>query len=154
MLSILDTTGKVLDEKATIKNVREFFNKELPIIKARAHQTYIDIKSPTWDDVPKSGNVCNGVENKLTNHIQAKQWLAEIVEAINSIPEQPRMFLDYRYMKCLRWLEIEGRSGYSMRRGEQLLNQAFLCFSNTFIDTYDFRVWHGSNSVLFYFRVK
>ena len=36
MLSILDT-GKELDEKATIRNVREFFNKELPIIKARAH---------------------------------------------------------------------------------------------------------------------
>lgn len=30
MLSMLDTS-KELDEKATIRNVREFFNKELPI---------------------------------------------------------------------------------------------------------------------------
>ncbi len=121
MLSILDTTGKVLDEKATIRNVRELFNRELPIIKARSRQAYIDIKSPVWDDVPKSTNADNGAENKLTNHMQAKQRLTEIVEAINAIPLKLRQFIDYRYIKCLRWIEIEERSGYSMRRGEQLL---------------------------------
>ncbi|MFC6178672.1 ArpU family phage packaging/lysis transcriptional regulator [Weissella sagaensis] len=142
MLSILDTTGKVLDEKATIRNVREFFNRELPIIKARAHQAYIDIKSPVWDDIPKSTNVDNGAERKLTNHMQAKQWLTEIVEAINAIPEKLRQFIDYRYMKYKQWIEIEELSGYSRKRGQQLLNEAFLYFADGFTDTYDFRVWH------------
>ena len=130
-----------LDEKQTISNVREFFSKELPIIKAQARVSFISLKSPVIDGMPKSSNTGNNVETKLTNHMQSKQWLEEIVEVIRSMPEKPRMFLDYRYLQSLQWLEIEQRTGYSTRRGEQLVNQGFLMFANAFIDIYDFRVW-------------
>lgn len=109
MLSMLDTS-KELDEKATIRNVRGFFNKELPIIKARAHQAYIDIQNYDFKNIP--------TDEKLSNHMQACQRLDEIVKAVIAISSKNRQFIDYRYMKCLRWLEIEERSGYSMRRGD------------------------------------
>ncbi|SCB99079.1 hypothetical protein [Weissella bombi] len=133
MLSILDT-GKDLDEKATIRNVREFFNRELPIIKARAHQAYIDIQNYDFKNIPN--------DEKLSNYMQACQRLDEIVKAVIAIPTKNRQFIDYRYMKYKQWLEIEELSGYSRKRGQELLNEAFLYFANGFTDTYDFRVWY------------
>ena len=53
--------------------------------------------------------------------MQACRWLDEIVKAVIAIPHKSRQFIDYRYMKYKQWLEIEECSGYSMRRGEQLL---------------------------------
>ena len=132
---------QTIDEKQTLANVRAFFTKELPIIKAQAHVSFISLKSPVLDAMPRSGDASNRVEDKLTNHLQAKQWLSEIVEVIKCLPEKPRMFLDYRYLQSLQWLEIEQRTGYSTRRGEQLVNQGLMMFANAFIDIYDFRVF-------------
>ena len=57
------------------------------------------------------------------------------------MPEKPRMFLDYRYLQGLQWLGIEQHSGYSDRRGTQLVNQGLMMFVDAFIDIYDFRVF-------------
>lgn len=140
MLSILER-GKELDVKQTQKNVRRFFEKELPIIMARAHTSYIDLKSSLIDDMPKAKNNDNTTETKLTVYMQSRIWLNKILEAMQAVPEQPRTFLQYRYLQGLQWLEIEQRTGYGRRRGAQLVNQGFIYFANAFIDTYDYRAW-------------
>lgn len=132
---------QTIDEKQTLTNVKASFTKELPIIKAQAHVSFISLKSPILDAMPRGGSNENNGEAKLTNHLQAKQWPSEIVEVIKCLPEKPRMFLDYRYLRNLQWLEIERRSGYSSRRGAQLVNQGLMMFVDVFIDIYDFRVY-------------
>lgn len=132
---------QTIDEKQTLTNVKASFTKELPIIKAQAHVSFISLKSPILDDMPRGGSNENNVEAKLTNHLQAKQWPSEIVEVIKCLPEKPRMFLDYRYLQNLQWLEIKRCSGYSSRRGAQLVNQGLMMFVDVFIDIYDFRVY-------------
>ena len=132
---------QTIDEKQTLTNVKASFTKELPIIKAQAHVSFISLKSPILDAMPRGGSNENNVEAKLTNHLQAKQWPSEIVEVIKCLPEKPRMFLDYRYLQNMQWLEIKRCSGYSSRRGAQLVNQGLMMFVDVFIDIYDFRVF-------------
>ena len=138
---LIQTKNKKLDTKQTQGNVRAFFEQELPIIMAQAHINYIDLKSPIIDDMPRSRHVGNAMDNKATNYIQARQWLKEIIEAIKYVPEKPRQFLKYRYLDNLTWTQVEVRSGYSRKRGQDLINDGFIYFANSFIDTYDFRVW-------------
>lgn len=140
MMSILERE-KELDVKQTQKNVKEFFEKELPIIMIRAHTSYIDLQCPLIDDMPKAKHNDNTTDTKLTVYMQSRIWLSEILEAMQAVPERPREFLQYRYLQRLKWLEIEDITGYSSRSGQQLVNQGFISFTNAFIDTYDYRVW-------------
>lgn len=140
MLSILEQE-KELDVKQTQKNVKEFFEKELPIIMIRAHTSYIDLQSPLIDDMPKAKRNDNTTDTKLTVYMQSRIWLSQILEAMQAVPGRPRAFLKYRYLQRLKWLEIEDITGYSSRSGLHFLNQGFISFANAFVDIYDFRAW-------------
>lgn len=54
-----------LDDKATIKKVRTFFQKDFPKLLNMAHVSYLDVKSPIMSDVPKASTNENSMDNKM-----------------------------------------------------------------------------------------
>lgn len=128
-----------LDEKATIYNVRRFFEHDWPIIQERAHISFVDIKSPVISGMPSGGMTGNANDNKYSIHAQAAKWVDDVIKACQGMKQPHRSFLELRYFKGLKWLEVEERTGYSSKRGQEIINEAFLGFAEAFADTYDYR---------------
>lgn len=129
-----------LDHKATIKQVKRFFEKDFQTLQNMAHVSYIDIKSPTLSDLPNKNVASNGIDSKINNHMYAIEMLAEIKEALTGIRENKRKFIEYRYFKCLTWYEIEELTGYGRTRGSEILNSGLIEFAYAFSDIKDLRV--------------
>lgn len=129
-----------LDHKATIKQVKRFFEKDFQTLQNMAHVSYMDIKSPTLSDLPNKNVASNGIDSKINNHMYAIEMLAEIKEALTGIRENKRKFIEYRYFKCLTWYEIEELTGYGRARGSEILNSGLIEFAYAFVDTEDLRV--------------
>ncbi|MBF7105060.1 RNA polymerase subunit sigma-70 [Pediococcus pentosaceus] len=129
-----------LDHKATIKQVKRFFEKDFQTLQNMAHVSYMDIKSPTLNDLPNRSVASNGIDSKINNHMYAIEMLAEIKEALTGIRENKRKFIEYRYFKCLTWYEIEELTGYGRTRGSEILNSGLIEFAYAFVDTEDLRV--------------
>ncbi|MFA9353485.1 ArpU family phage packaging/lysis transcriptional regulator [Pediococcus pentosaceus] len=129
-----------LDHKATIKQVKRFFEKDFQTLQNMAHVSYMDIKSPTLSDLPNKNVASNGIDSKINNHMCAIEMLAEIKEALTGIRENKRKFIEYRYFKCLTWYEIEELTGYGRTRGSEILNSGLIEFAYAFVDTEDLRV--------------
>ncbi|MCL3858674.1 RNA polymerase subunit sigma-70 [Pediococcus pentosaceus] len=100
-----------LDHKATIKQVKRFFEKDFRKLQNMAHVSYMDIKSPVLNDLSNKSVASNGNNSKMDNHMYALQILAEVKEALMGIRENKRKFIEYRYFKCLTWYEIEELTG-------------------------------------------
>lgn len=128
-----------LDEKATINNVRRFFEHDWPIIQARAHISFVDVKSPVISGMPSSGMTGNTNDDKYSIHAQASKWVDDVIQACQGMREPHRTFLELRYFKGLTWLDIEEVTDYSSKRGQEIINEAFLGFAEAFADTYDYR---------------
>lgn len=129
-----------LDQKATIKQVKRFFEKDFQTLQNMAHVSYMDIKSPTLSDLPNKSIASNGIDSKMNNYMYAIEILAEIKEALTGIRENERKFIEYRYFKCLTWYEIEELTGYGRTRGREILNSGLIEFAYAFVDTEDLRV--------------
>ncbi|MHB9648892.1 ArpU family phage packaging/lysis transcriptional regulator [Weissella paramesenteroides] len=138
---LLDTDKRVLNKRATIANVREFFEKEWPTIRAQAHVSWAGTKSPVISGMPRASMVGNADDDKFSAHAQATEWVDGVIQACQGMTQPHRHFLELRYFKDMEWLDIEALTDYSTRRGEQIINEAFVMFAYGFIDTYDFRVW-------------
>lgn len=129
-----------LDQKATIKQVKRFFEKDFQTLQNMAHVSYMDIKSPTLNDLPNRGVASNGIDSKMNNHMYAIEMLAEIKEALTGIRGNKRKFIEYRYFKCLTWYEIEELTGYGRTRGSEILNSGLIEFAYAFSDIKGLRV--------------
>lgn len=129
-----------LDHKATIKQVKRFFEKDFRTLQNMAHVSYMDIKSPTLNNLPNRGVASNGIDSKMNNHMYAIEMLAEVKEALSGIKEDSRKFIEYRYFKQLTWYDITELTGYSRTQSNKLLNSALIEFAYAFVDTEDLRV--------------
>ncbi|WP_371190533.1 ArpU family phage packaging/lysis transcriptional regulator [Weissella viridescens] len=130
-----------INEKQTIENVRNFFNKDFPRLQNMAHISYVEIKSPIITGMPTGAKTGNSNEDKLTNHTYAKSVLDDVLQACRTMSYPYRDIMELKYFKGLSWFEITERLGYSTRRGHELINDAFLQFAYAFADTEDFRVF-------------
>ncbi|MCT1175530.1 ArpU family phage packaging/lysis transcriptional regulator [Pediococcus pentosaceus] len=129
-----------IDHKATIKQVKRFFEKDFRKLQNMAHVSYMDVKSPTLSDLPNKSVASNGIDSKMNNHMYAIERLAEIKEALTGTRENKRKFIEYRYFKRLTWYDIAELTGYSRTQSNKLLNSALIEFAYAFVDTEDLRV--------------
>ncbi|WP_249206041.1 hypothetical protein [Leuconostoc pseudomesenteroides] len=60
-----------IDKKATINNVRRFFENEVDRIARVTQEDLCGLKSPMMSDMPKSASNGNHVEKRLTKQIHA-----------------------------------------------------------------------------------
>ncbi|ASC09220.1 hypothetical protein O9Z69_04720 [Pediococcus pentosaceus] len=74
-----------LDNKATVKKVRMFFEKDFPKFLNMAHISYLDVKSPTLNNVPKASTNENTIDNKMNWHNYAIDVLNKVVKAFDGV---------------------------------------------------------------------
>lgn len=130
-----------LDDKATIKKVRTFFEKDFPKLLNMAHISYLDVKSPMMSDVPKAITNENTIDNKMNWHNYAIDVLNKVVKAFDGVDEKKRKFIEARYFNYLTWYEITDLTGYSRTQGSKILNDALIEFAWAFADNEDLRVF-------------
>lgn len=130
-----------LDDKATIKKVRTFFEKDFPKLLNMAHISYLDVKSPMMSDVPKAITNENTIDNKMNWHNYAIDVLNKVVKAFDGVDKKKRKFIEARYFNHLTWYEITDLTGYSRTQGSKILNDALIEFAWAFADNEDLRVF-------------
>ncbi|NFA01999.1 ArpU family phage packaging/lysis transcriptional regulator [Weissella cibaria] len=134
-----------LNEKATEAAVRDFFESEFKHIKAQARINHVDLKSPVISDMPGGPKNGNSVEEKLTNHMQAKVYMEQVRQAINAMPKPEKYFFKYRYIDDMEWIDISELMNMTPRTGQKYIGRALRYFADAFADVHDFRVFYADD---------
>lgn len=110
-----------LDEKATVKRVREFFTDDLPKLQLMAH---IRLSSVGLDAMPTHRSNDNTAVDTMTRQVQARLYLDEMVEALSVLPDIERRVITLKYIDGLQWFAISDRLHLSVRRLQEIMQQA------------------------------
>lgn len=109
-VSILFNVPEV-DDKATAKNVLNFFNDDVDKLERQAG---ISISSPRLDITGGKANYLNSMEDHLLDANEARKELAIIKKAIQNCPEESQKLLEYRYFQNMAWFQVEMKTNYSV----------------------------------------
>lgn len=90
--------GWELDRKATINNVKHFFEVDYPAAKRRAGKDVTGLGSPSMSGMP-GGSVGNATENRLLDRLYCQQIVAAVPVAINRCTRWSRAILTYLYLE-------------------------------------------------------
>lgn len=123
-----------LDEKATVKRVREFFTDDLPKLQLMAH---IRLSSVSLDAMPTHHSNDNTAVDTMTRQVQARLYLDEMVEALSVLPDIERRVIILKYIDGLQWFAISDRLHLSVRRLQEIMQQALNDFSVAYEGTLD-----------------
>lgn len=115
-----------IDENKTIMNVRNFFEKDLPMLEQTAG-TFL--KSVQLSSQPAGDHNANNTLEAMTRQVWARDQLTKVTQALPHMPEQLRQILELRYFDKLTWQAIEERCYISERTGQNRIRQAFLYFA-------------------------
>lgn len=115
-----------IDKNKTITNVREFFEKDLPMLEQTAG-TFL--KSVQLTSQPSGNHNTNATLDMMTRQVWARDQLDKVAQTLPHMPEQLRQILELRYFDKLTWQAIEERCYISERTGQNRIRQAFLYFA-------------------------
>lgn len=118
-----------IDDKATAKNVLDFFNDDVDKLERQAG---ISISSPRLDITGGKANYLNSVEDHLLDANEARKELAIIKKAIRNCPKGSQKLLEYKYFQNMTWLQIEMKTNYSDATIGRRLVQARLKFADEY----------------------
>ncbi|RAU08646.1 hypothetical protein DEJ53_02365 [Weissella confusa] len=124
-----------LDEKATVKRVREFFTDDLPKLQLMAH---IRLSSVGLDAMPTHRSNGNTAVDTMTRQVQARLYLDDVVESLSVLPDIERRVITLKYIDGLQWFAVSERLHLSVRRLQEIMQQA----------VYDFGVAYEENLTL------
>lgn len=127
-VSILFNVPEV-DDKATAKNVLNFFNDDVDKLERQAG---ISISSPRLDITGVKANHLNSMEDHLLDANEARKELAIIKKAIQNCPEESQELIEYRYFQNMTWFQIETKTNYSNTTTGKRLVQARLDFADEY----------------------
>lgn len=123
-----------LDEKATVQRVREFFTDDLPKLQLMAH---IRLSSVSLDAMSTHHSNDNTAVDKMTRQVQARLYLDEMVEALSVLPDIERRVITLKYIDGLQWFAISDRLHLSVRRLQEIMQQALNDFGVAYEGTLD-----------------
>ena len=86
-----------LNKRKTIANVKEYFEKDFPRLRARSHMNLSSLQSPQFDSVPSHSNI-NTQENNIISSIQAQEYVKETYDIINKSPRIYKIILKNCYL--------------------------------------------------------
>ena len=113
-----------IDEKATIKNTRKFFEKDLERYEAMCAGRY-DIHGLNFKNI------------KVNSSINSDDRLACLKPAIDNCTNEPtkpyKRVLELRYLKHMQAWQIAENIGYSHTQYGTILNRAFLQFADIYL---------------------
>ena len=84
-----------LNKRKTIANVKEYFEKDFPRLRARSHMNLSSLQSPQFDSVSSHSNI-NTQENNIISSIQAQEYVKETYDIINKSPRIYKIILKNR----------------------------------------------------------
>lgn len=130
----LSSLFPVVDERATAKKVKKFFEKDFERLLRLADEQTSFFRSPNYDGMPKSPSTINGQEESAIKYItsdtaKAKSILKDIDVAINHCSKTNQTILFYRYIECWPDWQVAQKVKYSATRYNELKIVALVEFA-------------------------
>ena len=130
-----------VDEVATRKNVKKFFEKIFPRLIMLSEFSSTQLQSPTLSDMPASKPVGNTNEKKIINMLEAQRLVKEVIKSMKYVCGHGSTILfDVYVLNIDNWITAN-KIGYSSARYQDFKNQALLDFADTFMYEKDFHVY-------------
>lgn len=126
-----------IDEKATIKNTRKFFEKDLERYKTMCAGRY-DIHGLNFKNIKVNSSInSDAVASRYNLIIAYNDRLACLKPAIDNCTNEPtkpyKRILELRYLKHMQAWQIAENIGYSHTQYGTILNRAFLQFADIYL---------------------
>ena len=126
-----------IDEKATIKNTRKFFEKDLERYQAMCAGRY-DIHGSNFKNIKVNSSInSDAVASRYNLIIAYNDRLACLKPAIDNCTNEPtkpyKRVLELRYLKHMQAWQIADNIGYSHTQYGTILNRAFLQFADIYL---------------------
>ena len=126
-----------IDEKATIKNTRKFFEKDLERYQTMCAGRY-DIHSLNFDNIKVNSSVNpSAVANRYNLIIAYNDRLACLKPAIDNCTNEPtkpyKRVLELKYLKQLLAWQVAENIGYSHTQYNVIYKQALLQFADIYL---------------------
>ncbi|WP_027826310.1 hypothetical protein [Ligilactobacillus saerimneri] len=120
-----------IDEKATIKNARNFFRNDLEKYQALSLSRYT-IQSGMPAVVAVSGGLLDQAERTQITGVDAVATVDQVRDAMDKMQADNRKLLELKYFSRLSILDLCERLGYGHSTVATKLNQALLEFGLIF----------------------
>lgn len=120
-----------IDEKATIKNARNFFRNDLEKYRVLSLSRYA-IPSSMPTGVAVSGGMIDTMERKQVAGVDAVATVDQVRDAMDKMQVNNRKLLELKYFSRLSILDLCERLGYGHTTIATKLNQALLEFGLIF----------------------
>lgn len=126
-----------IDEKATIKNTRKFFEKDLERYETMFAGRY-DIHGLNFKNIKVNSSInSDAVASRYNLIIAYNDRLACLKPAIDNCTNEPtkpyKRVLELRYLKHMQAWQIAENIGYSHTQYGTILNRAFLQFADIYL---------------------
>ncbi|MBJ7634904.1 hypothetical protein C6P26_02165 [Weissella confusa] len=130
----MGSTTLSIDEKMTVKRVRAFFTDDLPKLQLLAH---VRLSSVNLDAMPAHRSNENTAVDKMTQQVQARMYIDDMVEALSVLPDIERKVIVLKYIQGLQWFAVSDRLHLSVRRLQEVMQQALNDFGIAYAETLD-----------------
>lgn len=121
-----------IDEKETIKRVRQFFNEDYPRLCRQAGRSQSAIKAVVYTGMPKASGTDNSKEDSIASTLWTQELLHSVYEALKRCDRDSRLILAEKYGQHKASWQIAEELGYENTRYHEKLNKAFLEFADAF----------------------
>ena len=126
------STALSIDDKVTVKRVRAFFTDDLPKLQILAH---VRLSSVNLDAMPAHRSNENTAVDKITRQVQAQMYIDDMVEALSVLPDIERKVIVLKYIQGLQWFAVSDRLHLSVRRLQEVMQQALNDFGIAYAET-------------------
>ena len=137
----MDLFDEEVDEVATRKNVKKFFEKIFPRLIMLSEFSSTQLQSPTLSDMPASKPVGNTNEKKIITMLEAQRLVKEAIESMKYVRGHGSTILYDTYVLNIDNWKTANKIGYSQSRYHDLKNQSLLDFADAFMYEKDFHVY-------------
>ncbi|MDY2529881.1 hypothetical protein ABNZ43_00085 [Weissella sp. GP1] len=130
----MGSTALSIDDKVTVKRVGAFFTDELPKLQLLAH---LRLSGVSLDAMPVHHSNENTAMDKMTRQVQAQMYIKNMVDALSVLPDMERKVIILKYIEGLQWFAISDRQHLSVRRLQEIMQNALDSFDLAFLETLD-----------------
>ena len=128
----MGSTTLSIDEKMTVRRVRSFFTYDLPKLQLLSH---VRLSSVSLDAMPVHHSNENTAIDKMTRQVQARMYIDDMVEALSVLPDIERKVIVLKYIQGLQWFAVSDRLHLSVRRLQEVMQQALNDFGIAYAGT-------------------
>lgn len=122
----------MVNEEATIDNVRGFFDHRLEVLLRHANCNHEDLRSPLFDGMPKAPAKGNVAENKMMMIETAREHVACVQMAIKKCEPTSQEILNRCYINQQNGFVSANVLGFSYRQFMRLKSKALIEFADRY----------------------